>query len=189
MDNIRLKFLSGQQSKFLNEVSDKSRLSTRALAIIAKIHPHSFRDWKREKLTMTLTAAQKFVKLFNINLPEDEKILTQRWQKARRNANKIGGLAMFEKYGSPGIEEGRRKGGIKAIANLRKNGIIPKVKIYKLPNAFTEELAEYIGILLGDGCITPGKCNITLNSAADREYIPFVSQLGKKIVWRRTKII
>lgn len=188
MDNIRLKFISEQQKKFLNEVSNKSALSTEALAKIAKIHPRSFRDWKREKLTMTLTAAEKFVKLFSMDLPEDKAIMIQRWQKAKEKASRIGGFALFKKHGSPATLAGRRKGGMKAIANLRKNGFTPYIRNYSLPIGFNEKLAEYVGIMLGDGCITPGQCNITLNSVADREYVYFVSQLEKNLFGEEPKL-
>lgn len=188
MDIMRLKFLSGQQTKFLNGVCNKSKLSIGELAGIAKIHPRSFRDWRNEKLTMTLAAAQKFVKLFGVDLPEDKKTMIQRWQKAKENASRIGGLALFRNCGSPATLEGRRKGGIKAISNLRKNGFTPYVKRYRLPFGFNEKLAEYVGIMLGDGCITPGQCNITLNSVADREYAQFVSQFEKNLFGEGPKL-
>lgn len=188
MDKMRLKFLSGQQTKFLEDVCSKSGLSTKSLARIVAVHSRSFRDWKREKLTMTLMAAEQFMKLFSVNLPEDNKIMVQRWQHAKQNASRIGGLALFKKHGSPATPEGRRKGGIKAIANLRQDGFIPYVKKYSLPIGFNEKLAEYVGIMLGDGCITPGQCNITLNSVADREYVHFVSQLEKKLFGEEPKL-
>lgn len=188
MDKSRLKFIPGQQTKFLNEVSNKSGLSTKTLAKIARIHPHSFRDWKRGKLTMTLTAAQEFMKLFSVDLPEDKGTMIERWQKAKENASRIGGLALFKKHGSPATLEGRIRGGIKGIANLRKDGFVSYVKKYKLPIRFNEKLAEYVGIMLGDGCITPGQFNITLNSVADREYVYFVSQLEKNLFGEEPKL-
>jgi len=188
MDNSRLKFISEQQKKFLDGVSDKSKLSTEALAKIANVHPRSFRDWKRQKLTMTLAAAEKFVALFRVALPEDKKIMVERWKKAKKRASTIGGFALFKKHGSPATLEGRRRGGIKEIANLRKNGIIPSFKIYKLPIGLSEKLAEYVGVMLGDGGITAGQCTITLNSEVDREYIYFVSHLGKKLFGETPKV-
>jgi len=187
MDNIRLKFISGQQNKFLNEVSSRSRLSTKALSRIANVHPRSFRDWKKEKLTMTVFSAEKFETLFGVRLPEDKKIMILRWQQAKENASRTGGLALFKKHGSPATLEGRRKGGIKAIANLRRSGFTPYVKKYSLPIGFSEKLAEYVGIMLGDGCITPGQFNITLNSIADSEYVYFVSQLEKNLFGEEPK--
>ena len=188
MDNIRLKFISGEQKKFLDTVSRESNLSTKELSKIAIIHARSFRDWKNEKLTITLAAAEKFVKLFNVALPEDKEVMIQRWQQAKENASRIGGFALFRKRGSPATLEGRRKGGIKAIANLRRNGFVPYVKKYNLPIGFNKKLAEYVGIMLGDGCITPGQFNITLNSVADREYVYFVSQLEKTLFGEEPKL-
>lgn len=188
MDNLRLKFIPGQQKKFIDEIISKSGLSTKELSKIAGVHSRSFRDWKRERLTMTLTSAEKFVVLFKVFLPEDKKTMIQRWQQAREKANRVGGLALFRKRGSPATLEGRRKGGIKAVANLRRNGFIPYVKKYSLPIGLSEKLAEYVGIMLGDGCITQGQCNITLNSVADREYVYFVSQLEQSLFGEEPKL-
>lgn len=184
--DIRIKFLAGQQQEFIGKLYSKSGLTTNQLAKLAKVHPRSFRDWRREKLTMTLFAAKLFCKKFEIYLPEDKSILIERWQKTKQNAGRIGGIMRFKKHGSPATEEGRRRGGIKAIANLRKNGIVPVVKIYKQPQ-FSRELAEYVGIMLGDGGITPGQCTVTCNSIADKDYIHFVTYLGKQLFGEEPK--
>ena len=185
---IRIKFDSGQQKRFIEEIYTKSNLSTEELAKIVGIHPRSFRDWKGEKLTMTLSAAELLCLKFNHVLPEDKENLVNRWMKSKRDASKIGGFARFEKHGSPGTEEGRWKGGIKSIANLKKNGIIPSVKIYNVPENFSEDLAEYVGIMLGDGGITSSQCTITLNSYADRDYISFVSDFSYKFFGEKPKM-
>lgn len=184
---IRLKFLSGQQKKFIEDIYTKSNLSTKELAQIAEIHPRSFRDWRREKLTMTLRAADLFCSSFNYVLPEDKEALVERWKKRKEEASRTGGIARFKKYGSPGTEEGRRKGGIRAIANLRRNGVVPKLKTYKAPT-FNENLAEYVGIMLGDGGITSSQCTVTLNSIADSDYAKFVCDLAYKLFGEKPKI-
>ncbi len=187
MENPRLKFLPSQQKKFIRDVYVKSNHSTKELAQIAGVHKRSFLDWKREKLTMTLKAAEIFCAKFDLRLPEEKELLLQRWKKAKEDAGRIGGVIRFEKHGSPGTPEGRRKGGIKSIANLRKNGIVSSVKIYKLPNNFSENLAEFVGIMLGDGGITSSQCAITLNSQADSDYIEFVSDFTYKLFGERPK--
>lgn len=187
IQKIRLKFLPGNQKKFIDEIYSKSKFSTDKLAKIAKVHPRSFRDWRREKLTMPLKAAVIFCKKFNIILPEDKEIIIARWKKAKEEAGKIGGIAHFKKCGSPATVEGRRKGGIKAIANLKRNGRIPSVKIYRLPEKFSADLAEYVGIMLGDGGITSGQSTITCNSIEDQNYIKFVCSLGKKLFGEEPK--
>lgn len=180
MKNLRIKFLPGQQSVFIAMVYAKSRLSTKQLAKIAGIHPRSFIDWRREKLTISLSAAELFCSQFGLFLPENRDVMVTRWQKAKVEAGRRGGINLFKKHGSPATLEGRRKGGIKTMANLRRNGIIPVVKIYLSP-PFNERLAEYVGIMLGDRGITKVQCAITLNSEADSGYIHFVTSLGKEL--------
>lgn len=187
MQKIRIKFYPGEQRKFIENVYKRSAYSTNALAGIAGVHPRSFRDWRREKLTMTLAAAELFCNKFNLKLPEDKKVMIERWEKAKEDASRKGGISLFQKHGSPATEEGRRKGGIKAIANLKREGIIPSLKIYRRPE-FSEELAEYVGIMLGDGGITPGQCTITCNSIADKNYILFVCSLGKRLFGEEPKL-
>lgn len=187
MKNVRIRFLQGEQTKFIQVVYAKSGLSTIQLAYISGVHRRSFIDWKKEKLTMTLTAAKSLCTRLDITLPEEEAILVSRWEKAQQKANSIGGKARFKKYGTPATPEGRRKGGIKSIVNLRKNGIVPIAKNYQIPKKLTEELAEFVGILLGDGGITPGQCAVTLNREADKEYVGYVAALGKKLFGEEPK--
>ncbi len=188
MENLRIKFLPGNQKAFIQELYRRSGFSTKQLADIAGVHQRSFIDWRREKLTMSLAAAELFCEKFEINLPEDKKALISRWETVKQEINRKGGLSRFKKYGGLATPEGRRRGGIKAIANLRRNGIIPAVKVYKLPKAFSEQLAEYVGIMLGDGGITAGQSTITLNREADRDYVVFVSDFGDELFGEKPKL-
>ena len=42
---------------------------------------------------------------------------------------------------------------------------------------FSEDLAEFVGIMMGDGTVAPYHIAITLNTIADKEYIPFVARV------------
>lgn len=183
----RIVFLKGQQRNFIELAHRKSGYSIDRLAEIAHVHPRSFRDWKREKLTMTLTAAERFCELFNILLPEDKNIMLARWEAKRREICRKGGFSCFRKYGNPATLDGCRKGGLKAIANLHKNGIVPIQKIYVFPKGYHENLAEFVGIMLGDGGITSGQCMITLNREADAEYVQFVLVFLEKLFGEKPK--
>lgn len=188
MKNLRLKFLPGQQKVFIQNVYQKSGLSTMQLAKMASIHPRSFIDWRREKLTITVEAAELFCREFNLELPEKKEDMIERWRKAKKAASSVGGASRFAKHGSPATDEGRRKGGIKTIANLRKDGRVPKLKTYDLPVSRSNELAELVGIMLGDGGMTPGQCAVTPNGEADREYIGYVSWLGNFLFGEYPKV-
>lgn len=186
---IRLKFLPNNQKNFLSKVQEKSGFSTKELAKIAEVHTRSFTDWKNEKLNMTLFAAEKFSNKFNIALPEEKRITISRWRQSQKLAAKKGGEIRFKLYGNFATAEGRRKGGIKSIATLRANGKAPRIKIFNIADGFSEELAEFVGIMLGDGSITPGQCNITLNYSKDYKYSGYVSDLGEKLFGEKPKIL
>lgn len=178
--NIRIKFLPGGQKRFISHLYLKTGLSTKQLSQIADVCPRSFIDWRREKLNMSLKAAETFCEQFGITLPERKETLIKRWLNIKHEASRKGGIALFQKHGSPATTEGRRIGGIKSIANLQRNGIVPRYKIYQLP-ALCEELAEYVGIMLGDGGITASQCTITLNSEADANYILFINNFAESL--------
>ncbi|MBF8249877.1 MAG: DOD-type homing endonuclease protein [Candidatus Levybacteria bacterium] len=57
-------------------------------------------------------------------------------------------------------------------SNFNKNGL----KQIKLPPK-SKFLAEFVGICLGDGCVAKYQIGITLNTIADKNYIPYVVNL------------
>lgn len=61
-------------------------------------------------------------------------------------------------------------------SNFNKNGL----RRITLPKE-TVELAEFIGICLGDGCVSKYQVADTLNATADRYYITYVKNLAKKL--------
>ncbi len=182
----RVKFKPGDQKRWIEKVMKASSLSIKELAAVAKIHPRSFRDWKNEKLAMSFFAMNLFCKKFNIEPPERKEVLIKRWLEARKKRNRIGGIARFKKYGNPGTEEGRKKGGLNSIKKLRESRKIPIAKIYNIPSR-SVSLAEFVGIMLGDGGITTSQCTITLNSISDIDYISFVSNLANQLFGEKPK--
>jgi hypothetical protein len=95
---------------------------------------------------------------------------------------KKGGDACYKKYGAPGTNEDRRKGWLTTLANKASN---PNSKWmianeYKVPE-HSAELAEFIGIVLGDGGLTTGQCEISLHMIDDIEYAAYVCQLADSL--------
>jgi hypothetical protein len=43
------------------------------------------------------------------------------------------------------------------------------------------DLAEFVGICLGDGCVTKYQVSVTLNSIVDQDYVPYVLNLMKHL--------
>lgn len=184
-----LKFLPGEQREFLLSIQEKSKLSTDKLAKIVGVVGRSFRDWKREKLNISLKAARLLSYKYKIKLPENENILLSRWLLYKKEISRKGGYALFKKHGSPATLEGRKKGGSKTLSILRAKGIIPQPKIFQLPKSYSKEMAEFVGILLGDGGIGFGQTCITLNKEADADYVKFVSKTGHYLFGQRVRLL
>lgn len=107
--------------------------------------------------------------------------------KTRIANARLGGLRRIELYGNPGTPEGRSKGGKKSIGLLHKNPILAKRlgfiirKDIRYPVKSTE-LAEFIGIMLGDGGL-PGNHQITIsfNNKTDYEYAMYICKVIKRL--------
>ena len=188
-DYPRLEFPTGEQRKFLEKIIDKNGLGTQSLAKIVNVCPRTIRDWKREKYNISEDAVNKFCKFFDITPPSGEKRFIDDWLKTRARVSRKGAIARFNKYGNFGTPEGERKGGRKTFQILRERGIIPLCKCWELPKNKNVDLAEFVGIMLGDGGITKEQATVTLNSEADKQYIEYVINLGRKLFGNKPAII
>lgn len=185
--NPRLKFPKGEQRKFIERIFQKNGLRAEDLAKIVGVSPRTVRDWKNERNNISEHATDIFCKTFRINLPTKKKVLIESWRKLKFRVCVKGGLARYKKYGNFSTPDGRRRGGSKALAILRQRGIIAATfKEYLYPE-YSESLAEFVGIMLGDGGITTQQATITLNSGADKKYVKFVSSLGKKLFGQKPR--
>lgn len=106
----------------------------------------------------------------------------------RKQVSSRGARARYKIYGNFSTPEGRRKGGHNALQILRKRGLAAWCsKDYLYPKK-SVDLAEFIGILLGDGGITKEQATITLNTEADKEYVHYVSRLGNTLFGQKPSI-
>lgn len=180
MEN-RYKLPEGIQKKYLLELEKISHLTTVQLAGLFNITGRSYRDWKREKYAITQKAVEIIETKYNLFLHYSKDKALNLWKENKISAARKGGFATMKKYGGPGTPEGRRKGGIRGIAVLRAKGLIPKPKPFYEPEKHSVQLAEFVGIILGDGHIGKEQWTITLNSEKDKEYAKYVSQLTEKL--------
>ncbi|MBI2048901.1 MAG: hypothetical protein HY434_01885 [Candidatus Liptonbacteria bacterium] len=179
----RIRFPIGEQRDFLETVLKKSRLSVDGLAAYCGVTPRTFRDWRREKYLGPCKAFQALAMDFGVLLPRGE-ILTPYWYVTKGAS--FGGRKRLEMYGPPGTPEGRKKGGTisqerrkenpgkyRALGcNVAKEFVIPERSI---------ELAELIGIFLGDGGLTSYQTKVTVSALVDREYSYFISDLIENV--------
>lgn len=179
---MRVSFPKGKQSVWINKLVEKTNLSIGEIAKACGVSERTVRDWRREKYTLSEKALLKLSKYFNIPIPSDAHYLSDYWYVSK-GARK-GALRRLELYGPPGTTEGRKKGG--RISQLRRK-LHPELypncilrKKFTLPEK-SPDLAEIIGIILGDGGVTNSQLTITLGRYTDRDYAYFVQELLQKV--------
>lgn len=170
----------------MEEVKSKSHLTWEELAKVVKLSSRTLRDWRREVLKMNYEKAKILSEFTKVSLPNIEKILPEYW--STKKAGHKAGLLNMKRYGNPGTPEGRRKGGLRSQElRMLYPERYPKVsrrlfirKEIKIP-AYSDLLAEFVGIILGDGGITNHQVTVSLNYTRDAEYILYVISLFEKL--------
>ncbi len=100
---------------------------------------------------------------------------------------RLGGLRRIELYGNPGTPQGRRKGGKVTTEFFHRNPCLARKAGFVIRKEInyprhSNELAEFIGIMLGDGGM-PGnhQLTITFNKKEDEEYVKYICSILKKL--------
>jgi len=176
---VRAVLPKGEQQRFIETIYHQTGLCWTDIAKVCQVDPKTLRGWRQEKYMMSYEAIKKLHQAFDAPMPTILEIRSEYWHT--RKAGITGAKKRYELYGNPGTAEGRRKGGQKSVENrerfperygdgfvIRKQLLIPE----KSPL-----LAEFIGIMLGDGSITDHQVTVTLNKTDDAEYANFIREL------------
>lgn len=178
----RLIFPKGGQSKFLNDVQDKLSVTNIELARLIGKNTRTLADWKRGKFLMSLDSAKLLSKKSKIVIPPGAKIKEAYWYTL--TGASAGGLAVYKKYGHVGGNEEDRKIKWKiwwdTKGKFQKHAILNVTKPIRTPS-FSPFLAEFVGILLGDGGISKRQVVVTLHRYDDKEYSDYVRALAEKL--------
>ncbi|MFH1458607.1 MAG: hypothetical protein ABIG31_05555 [Candidatus Omnitrophota bacterium] len=180
----RVKFPKGRQRLFIEFLIAKLHLSSDKLCEIFNIKKRTLSDWRREISTMSYGAVSDLCKKRNISFPRGARVMPQYWHVHK--AARKGALIRNEIYGNPATAEGRRKGGLTSMKRFIANPDLAKklkVRIRKdisYPKKCAS-LAEFLGIVMGDGGLTDYQLKITLNRYTDIEYTIFVKKLIKDL--------
>lgn len=182
----RVKIAKGGLREFLDEVLVKSRLDTESLGKVCGVSGRTIRDWRREKYNMNYEALLKLHKISGIPIPRFVEILPEYW--STKKASRLGALKRNELYGSPATPEGRRRGGLTTMRKFHEDPKFAKMIGLKLrtsmncPN-YSPALAEFIGIMLGDGYIKSNKTQtgISFNIETDYRHAKYIQGLIKRL--------
>jgi len=180
MEN-RYKIPNSVQQKYFLKLEHTSGQTSEQLAKTFGVVGKTYRDWRRGKFTIPHHVITKIKLLYGITLPFSQHRAEIAWKQSKINASQRGGIARYKKHGKFSTPEGCAKGGHKALEILRARGVVPIAKPFYPPNNYSIKLAEFVGILLGDGHINKRQWSITINSEADKEYLPYIKRLSEEL--------
>lgn len=174
--NNRIKFnRKNIQKNFILKAKEYLRVSNIELSKRLEINPRTLADWSREKFNMSYEAALKLSQLTKLPIPKGYKII--KWTDHLKKIGKTGGDNRFALYGRVATDEEYRnkkwKEWWEKTGQYKNNhpGFQSLIKI-KIPQK-SKKLAEFVGIILGDGGLAPYHIQITLSNEEEgyKQYI------------------
>lgn len=175
---MRVKLSLKNLQRLFQEVLKKTKRQE-DVALNLGVSVRTLNDWGRGKSTIPLNSFKKLVLISD----SEEKLFSPRllsdfWHV--KDAAKKGAHERMRLYGNFGTAEGRRKGGLASIKSQGVNRRFKTLKPITIPRS-SEELAELLGILIGDGHLSRYQVGITTNSKTDYEHAIFSSKLIRKL--------
>lgn len=177
----RLYFPKGKQKIFIQNCIKVIGYSSQEIADMLGISVRTWSDWKREKFMISEKAAIKLSRKSKIPLPKDVVVKEKFWYTTK--GSRKGGFASYKKQGGKiGDPEYRLKCWRKW---WEEKGQFGKRKILKRLDfrkpSFSEDLAEFFGIMMGDGGMSKRQIFITLHHKDDALYSKSVERLVSRL--------
>lgn len=176
---MRIKLPTERQRRLMESILGK--MSTKEVAELCGLSERTIRDWRRAKLTMDFNAVKKMCAKTKTKIPKDIKLEDDYWYTEKGSS--LGAQAVLRKYGhiggDPEYRKKKRREWWEKEGKYRKNTIFSAKSIKK--QRFSSRLAEFTGIVLGDGGITKSQVSFTFHSKDDKEYSNFVIDLTKNL--------
>lgn len=172
---MRIKLDQEQRALYFGSLKSKVALQWPQIARTLQVEDRMLRSWRSGEYTLPKQVSQRIYTIYGVSLPPGVKILPEYWhiQKAGRK----GALRRYELYGDLGTPEGRRLGGLHSMQSqiLKGTKFVFRKKV-TLPRR-SRQLAELIGILIGDGGITYFQAKVSLGLQTDEQYSHYVKML------------
>lgn len=178
----RVIFSKGAQRRFLIKVIAKEKISYSLFANKIDVNQRTFNDWLREKYSLPLNILQKISEVTRTKIPKNIQLKNRYWYVTK--GAKIGGMVVFKKYGriggNPEYRKKRWHEWWEREGKHKHHLIISAPLLIKKPRK-SKALAEFVGIMIGDGGISKGQVTVSLNAETDNLYSVFVKNLIKKL--------
>lgn len=188
----RLVFTYDDQIEFFRKVKEVAHQSNDEIAKIIGLSGRSYRDWVSARTLPRQTETEILSKRYNVQLPQIQELREEHW--SGRIFGSSAARIKLNTYGPPGTSEGRKRGGQVSQRRRKENPDYYRQLGCKVPNNFSIPaknilLAEFVGIVLGDGGLTRSQCQITLHKYDDAEYAIFVVDLIKGLFDYKAMVI
>lgn len=184
----RVRFRNGEQKRFLCNCAARIGFNYNEMACFLGISRRTLSDWKRGKFLLPLRVARKLCKQSGHPFPKHAIIEPQFWYT--KKAAKIGGTAVLKKYGVVGgNSDERRKQWQRwwdTKGKYQRHSILER-QSFRKPR-ITGHLAEFFGIMLGDGGMSKFQFRITLHHKDDLEFSKYVVRLIQSLFGIRPSI-
>lgn len=180
---MRFRFHKKDLEDFFESIQENAGLAWPKIGSEYGVTGRNLFDWRRGKVSIPEKFLDYVREKYGVNIPRNVEEIDEREQKVR--AAILGGKARIRLYGNPGTSEGRKLGGLRALIRMEKDLFGPFIARKIKKPRHTKELAELIGIILGDGGITERQVSISLHKEDDAAYSVFVCDLFQKIFGER----
>ncbi len=177
----RVIFPTGKQCQFLLRAIKNSKLPWPFFANKIRVCERTLNDWRRGKYSLPLGVLKRICTFAKLKIPQNIEIREPFW--STKIAGQIAGKLVYQKYGIIGGDPKIRKQ--KWLEWWDRTGKFNPNKYFIAKEVVTPkkdtELAEFVGIIIGDGGITKRQVTVTLNYKTDKHYSIFVGNLIKKL--------
>ena len=180
-------FAEGELAQFLQQVEARSGLKCEQLGKVVGMSGRTLRDWKREKFHPPQNVILELSRMTGVPVP-DHTTLPQYWYV--KKGGYISGKKYFAKYGTLGTRADRQKGGRQSWLKRRATQELWEqyTNTFQKPEE-SQDLAEFFGILLGDGSLNRFQCRIYLSSKPDDDYAHYIVGLITRLFSYKASLI
>ena len=178
----------GKQKRLITKI--EKIMSVSEMARLCNRSERTIRDWRREKITADFGCLQKLCKKSGVPFPKAAQLLDRYWYAHK--GGQLGGRVLVQKYGRVGGNPEYRKTKWREWWEREgkrmnaKNPILIGKPVQK--PTYSANLAEFVGIVLGDGGISKYQVVVTLHITDDKEYSEYVASLLRKLFRTRVGI-
>ena len=181
----RVKFRTKvDQCQFFLEVEAKFKQQDRTWSQVASevgVTPRTLLAWRKAD-NLTNLYALRIIQVLSGVAPPRYTLLPFFW--STKKAAKLGGESVMRKYGRVPVSEGKRKENWRVWWDAEGYRLVDtpigKTKKVILP-VRSADIAEWVGIVSGDGGMTNYQITITSHSVDDREYQQFLVKFIYKL--------